>query len=194
MDKLATFIKKKIKASSGSDKVSGRSRLLGRDFETLGVSISNLRKLIPQALADFKVKKDTDYLSSAEELLSSPVYEYKIAGILLLSEAAHKNKDLDPSIFKEIIDSHLDEWSLSDTFSTDVLAPYFINHWPQKQFLIDWSNSGNPWLRRSAVVTTIKCKGKVPNWSTFSSKLLGSLEGEEERIVKKSIRWLQRKM
>ncbi len=191
MENLAPLIKQKIAQIDKVDKVTKRSRLLGKDFQTLDLPIPQIRKSVAHLYLKNKTKKFNPLLS-AESLFQSPIYEHKMAGIFLLSHTAKKVENLNLHQIKSLVTSYLDEWSLVDTFATEVITPYLIEHWPQKEILLTWTKSDNPWLKRSALVTTIKCKDKVPHWDQFSTQLLNSLEGKQEKIVDKAISWLER--
>ena len=70
---------------------------------------------------------------------------------------------------------------------------HLIKNSPKKNsFLYDWLNSENVWLKRTALVTTVKLKNKVKNWEELASKMLSLAEKEKEPLIKKASRWLEK--
>lgn len=116
-----------------------------------------------------------------------------MSAIFLLGESTKDGQITGFPILERLINLYINQWSLCDTFATEIVAPTLITDWDTGQkVVVKWSKSQNKWMRRCALVGLVKCRDKVPNWQEFSQSFLNNFEQEDERIVKKAMVWLKR--
>ncbi len=195
MERLIESIEKQLRDSVPVKRLGGRDKLLGKSYNSLGIPLKQIRKTIPEIYRESEKTSYEDCVGVVDNLLARNLYEEKISAIFLLGELIRDGQVVDFPFLKRLIDSYIDEWSLCDTFATDVVAPSLLMDWDTGQKIVmGWSDSRNEWVRRCALVGTIKCKDKVPGWEEFSRTLLGRFKDEEEKIVKKAAIWLKRQL
>lgn len=193
MEKLINTIEVQLKKAASGKKLSGRDKLLGKPFKSLGIPLKQVRKIISEIYQKNPKMGSETYTSVAEKLLTEEFYEKKMSAIFLLGESIKDGQTPDFPILERLINSYINEWSLCDTFATEIVAPTLITDWDTGQkVVIEWSGSQNEWVRRCALVGLVKCKEKAPNWREFSQSFLNNFEREDERIVKKAMIWLKR--
>jgi len=98
----------------------------------------------------------------------------------------------DISWLEKLITENVNNWAVSDALASEVLVPVLKNSLKKNNLLYDWANSENIWLKRTALVTTVKLKNKVENWEELASKMLSLAEKEKEPLIKKASRWLEK--
>jgi 3-methyladenine DNA glycosylase AlkD len=195
MEKLVKTIEEQLRKNAPDERLSGRDKLLGKPFRSLGIPLKQVRKTISEIYRENPRISSEAYTSVAEKLLAKDFYEEKMSAIFLLGESIKDGQALDFPILERLINSYVDEWSLCDTFATEIVAPSLLTDWDiGQEVLIEWSGSQNEWVRRSALVGLVKCKDRVSNWREFSQSFLNKFERENEKIVKKAAAWLKREL
>jgi len=192
MEGLSHSITSELELHKQPDKLKGRDKLLGAEYISLGIPLVDVRKLVVKIYSEQIHKyEQNSFLSIAEELLSSDVYEKKMAGIFLLGKYVKDKHVIPYEVLEELIKTYVNEWSLCDTFATEVLAPSLLRNWENgKNILHSWSNSTNMWIRRSALVGVIKCKQGSKDWHKFAHSLVSIFSTEKESQVNKAKKWL----
>jgi len=195
MKRLIKAIEEQLRKGIPEERVSGRDKLLGKTFRSLGIPLKQVRETISKVYEENPEIDGKVCIGIAEELLTREFYEEKISAILLLGRLIKDRQIVSFSFLEKLMMSYIDEWSLCDTFATEVLAPRLQADWDIGQgVLIKWSKSQNEWLRRCALVGLVKCKGKIPNWQEFSQAFLGNFKQEDKRIVKRAVVWLEKQL
>lgn len=95
-------------------------------------------------------------LNEIEEMLSSPIHEFRLSALLALVEKYRK-----ASVFEkcEIVDfylshlSYINNWDLVDLSAPKILGEYTLNE--NRDILYELSNSDVMWEKRIALVSTI---------------------------------------
>jgi 3-methyladenine DNA glycosylase AlkD len=195
MERLIESIKKQLKESAPTERLSDRARLLSKPYKSLGVPLKQIRETVSKVYKESKKINHGDHIDAVEDLLNRDLYEDKMLAIFLLGESVRDKQTPDFIFLERLIDLYIDDWSLCDTFATEVIAPSLQTDWNTGQRkVIEWPYSQNEWVRRCVLVGTIKCKDKVSDWEEFSQNLLTEFKGENERIVKKAVLWLERQL
>lgn len=195
MEKLINAIEVQLKEAASGKKLSGRDKLLGKPFKSLGIPLKQVRKIVSEIYRKNPKMGSETYTRVAEKLLAKEFYEEKMSAILLLGELTKDGQITGFPILEKLINLYINEWSLCDTFATEIVALSLLTDWDTGQkVVIEWSGSQNEWVRRCALVGLVKCKDKAPNWQEFSQSFLNKFEREDERIVKKAVAWLKREL
>jgi len=193
MRRLIRAIEEQLRGGILEERPSGRDKLLGKTFRSLGIPLKQVRETISRVYEENPEIDGKVCVGIAEKLLTREFYEEKISAILLLGRSIKDGQVVNFSVLERLMNLYIDEWSLCDTFATEVLARRLQADWDTGQkVLIKWSKSQNEWLRRCALVGLVKCKGKVPNWQEFSQAFLANFKQEDKRIVKKAVAWVKR--
>ena len=194
MNTLFHTISHRLDQRQLSDNLKGRGKLLGAEYVSLGISLVEVRRIVARIYSENKqTYQADDIISVADTLLSSDVYEKKMAGIFLLGKYVSDEHVVRYQLLEDLIAKHVIEWSLCDAFATDVVTLSLKQDWEQgKETLAQWSTSNNQWVRRAALVGAIKCKDVAEDWQAFAEKLITVFATEREPQVIKARKWLMR--
>lgn len=178
----------KIKNSAQS-----RNKLIGEKIISYGVRTKEIRKIVKKYWKEYPELKTTAVcFTTAEKLISTKILDNQLAGVFLLSLYQKTSAIKNISWLEKLITEDINNWAVSDAFAGEVLAPVLKNSPKRNNLLYDWLNSENVWLKRAALVTTIKLKNKVENWEELAFKMLSLAEKEKEPLIKKAAHWLEK--
>lgn len=102
-----------------------------------------------------------------------------------------KKSPVSVSVIKRLILKYIDNWATCDSISSEI-AKKLINSPESVVNLINWARSQNSFLRRVAVVTIIKLKGKIKDWENIIFQIFSFLNNEKHFIVRKALIWLKK--
>jgi len=193
--KISIIIDGELRKSGNKEFAQRRNRLIKEEIVSYGVKTSEIRKIIKKHWKKHQGLKATENcFKIASELISTKVLDDQMAGIFLLGLSSKTFEIRDISKLKKLIARYIDNWATCDAISSEVVANIFKGSPEKIEILYIWAQSGNKWLRRIVLVTTVKLKNKIENWNKISSQLLSLFSEEEESIVKSAMRWLKKEI
>lgn len=134
-------------------------------------------------------------LAELEELLSSPIHEYRLCALLILVSKFEKSKDSTEK--KEIVEFYLrnkkfiNNWDLVDTSCYKILGRYCYEN-QNDSILKDLSEEEILWSKRIAVVATM-FHVKKGSFALLKELVLKNLHHEHD-LMHKANGWLLREM
>jgi 3-methyladenine DNA glycosylase AlkD len=190
-NKISILIDKDLKKLGKREFAQRRNRLIGKEVVSYGVKVREIRKIAKEYFKRFSKEK---WREIVKELMSTKVFENQMAGIFLLDLFLKTEEKISISEIEELIKDHIDNWATCDTISSEVVAKV-LKHSPKEIKSLDaWAKSRNIWLKRAALVTIVKLKNKIEDWQRIAPQMLSFFGEEQEPILKKAIRWLQREV
>lgn len=188
-NKISLLIDKELKRLGDKKFVRSRNRLIGKEVISYGVKTQQIRKITKEYFRQFHQETKESWLKIVKELMATKIFEDQMAGIFLLNKISGR---LSISELEKLIEEYIDNWAICDTISSEVVAK-ILKGSPEEIGILDrWAKSRNIWLKRAALVTMVKLKGKIENWQESALKILSFLEKEKEPIIKKAVRWLKK--
>lgn len=168
-----------------------RSMFINTIQETFGVPLPIIRKLVKKHLRSYALDRTPFPLEGeAMYLLEQPIFDSKIAGIQILAVISEEKLLTDTKTIEEVI-KYTTGWALVDTLATDVVAIILRDNPDEADSLIDWVSSDDNWLRRCSIVSLIKARDYIKDWSRYKKLMLDQLVYESDPYVKKAIKWLK---
>ncbi len=192
-NKISIIVDKELKKSGNKEFAKSRNRLISKGVISYGVKVGEIRRVAKKCFRQFQ-KTENDWLKVVKELMSTKVLDDQMAGLFLLGLSLKNFKRIDISEIEKLITRHIDNWATCDTISSEVVVELLKNSPKEIKTLYTWAKSKNIWLRRAALVTTVKLKNKTEDWQEVASKILSSFSKEKEPIVKKAVHWLEREI
>lgn len=172
-----------------------RNKFIGEEIFSYGVKTKEIRKIVKGYWKEYpELKTAKACFTTAEKLISAKILDNQLAGIFLLGWYQKTLAIKDISWLEKLITENINNWAVSDAFASEVLAPVLKNSQKRNDFLYDWANSENIWLKRAALVTTVKLKNKIENWEELAFKMLSLTEKEKESLIKKAAHWLKKEV
>lgn len=189
--RLGDSIIQDLRTTGDADFGKSRSIFVHTDQETFGVPLPAIKKLVKKHLKAYELERTPIPLQEeAMYLLEQPVFDSKIAGIQILAALSEEQVFADTKTIEGII-KYTPGWALVDTLATDVVATMIKNNPDETGSLIDWAMSDDNWLRRCSIVSLIKARGYIKDWSGYKKRILDQLSDESDPYVKKAIKWLK---
>ncbi len=134
-------------------------------------------------------------LKDVARLISSPIHEERLLGLLLLVSAF---EDGGPSVQSQIVPiylkylkkGHINNWDLIDLSCHEILGPYLLNG--PKDILFKLARSKNLWERRVAIITTAHFIKREQYGDALA--LARILVRDEEDLIQKAVGWMLREV
>ncbi|HPC30506.1 MAG TPA: DNA alkylation repair protein [Candidatus Paceibacterota bacterium] len=190
-NKISILVDKELRKLSDKEFARSRNRLIGKSVISYGVKTQEIRKITKEYFKRFQKETQESWLKVVKELMSTKVFEDQMAGIFLLSKIGGK---LSISELEKLIKKYIDNWATCDTMSSEVVAKILIRSPERIEALYTWAKSKNIWLKRAALITTVKFKDKIENWQEIACQILSLLEKEKEPTIKKAAHWLKKEV
>lgn len=190
---FSRFLNQELRKNQDKKFAQGRNKLIGEEIFSYGVKTKEIRKIVKRYWKEYpQLKTARTCFTTAEKLISAKILDNQLAGIFLLGLYQKTSAIKDISWLEKLITKNISNWATTDTFASEVLAPVLKNSPKRNDFLYDWANSKNIWLKRAALVTTVKLKNKIENWEELAFKMLSLTEKEKEPLIKKAAHWLEK--
>ena len=135
-------------------------------------------------------------LSEIDTLLSSPVHEHRLTGLLILVQQYTKSKE--KSVRHEIVNFYLsrleniNNWDLVDLSAPKILGQHLLHNFQERSMLPKMAQSSLLWERRVAVLATLPLikQGQFDEIRALAVALLG----DSHDLMHKSIGWMLREL
>lgn len=166
----------------------------GEGDQFIGVTVPNQR-LIARRFAE-------ESLEEIATLLSSPVHEERLTGLLILVrqyQRASSGKKADARVQRAIVDFYVDHidcvnnWDLVDSSAPYILGRYLVDRpRSERKRLHRWARSANQWHRRIAVLTTMAFIADLQFSDTLD--LAKGLLDDKQDLIHKAVGWALREV
>lgn len=193
-NKISLLIDKELRKLGDKNFTESRNRLIGKNVISYGVRTREIRKVAKKYFGQFQGGNKENWLKIIKELMATRVFENQMAGIFLLGDLIKTERKVVIFEIENLIEKYIDNWATCDTMSSEVTAKILKRSPEGIGVLDDWVKSKNIWLKRAALVTMVKFKGKIENWQEIASRMLSFSEKEKEPILKKAVHWLEKKV
>lgn len=117
----------------------------------IGVTTPEIRSIVKSVYTQIP-------LSEIEKLLTSHIHEYRMCGLLILTEKAARANDVELAMLVEYYLDHtkyVNNWDLVDSSAYKILGRYVTNHPEKRKILYTLSDSKNMWEQRIAIIATL---------------------------------------
>lgn len=168
----------------------GKAKFLARYFKTgkgeYGEGDVFLGLTVPQVRAIAKKHKDIS-LKDVEKLLQSPIHEYRLTALIILTEKALTHEIVDLYLRNT---KYINNWDLVDLSSHEILGTWLLNK--SRNMLYKLAKSKNIWERRIAIISTFTfLKEKQLSDSLNLAEIL--LQDEHD-LMHKAVGWALREV
>ena len=192
---FSRFFNQELRKNQDKKFAQSRNKLIREEIISYGVKTKEIRKIVKRYWKEYpQLKTARTCFTTAEKLISAKILDNQLAGIFLLGLYQKTSAIKNVSLLEKLITKNISNWATTDTFASEVLAPVLKNSPKRNDFLYDWANSENIWLKRAALVTTVKLKNKIENWEELAFKMLSLTEKEKEPLIKKATHWLEKEV
>lgn len=130
-------------------------------------------------------------INDLQELLNSPIHEYRFAALVILVEQMKKAKG---ETRQEIYDFYLDNtyninnWDLVDCSTRDIVGAYLFDK--DRSILYDMARTNHLWTQRIAIISTWYFINKKQFYDTL--KISEILLSHKHDLIHKAVGWMLR--
>jgi 3-methyladenine DNA glycosylase AlkD len=173
----------------------GEKRYLKSGATFFGVPVPEVRRLTRPISSEFCGRQDlTGALRYARALWSAQVHEPRLAAILIVSACAPFFDDRVWSLGRRWLEE-IDNWALCDGIAPGLLAPFVQSgrprHKSRRREVLRWTKDPNPWVRRGALLSTLRSTRYDREWAFVLSVAVKLLD-DPEYFVQKGLGWMLR--
>lgn len=190
---LSEELAAEMRAAGRPERAEGSRAYLKSDLEFFGASVPAIRNVLTGLSRRFPDLRHDDLTALAEALWSQPVFERRLAAILLLELYAPLLRPTDITLVERLLRESR-TWALVDPLATDVVGTLAARH-PEVGAVLDrWVGDGDFWIRRAALLALLvplrQGGGDPDRFFRYADRLLD----EREFFIRKAIGWVLRDM
>ena len=158
MSDAGSFVDATLQAEGDPYRAAAEKDRLGSDLLFYGASVGAVRGTIRDAARRYPGLTHDDVTALCSELWAVPVFERRLAAVVLLQSNVHRLDNSDLTRIEGFLRSAgLRE--LVDPLAVDVVGPLLVRldapgRARATSVLNRWAGDGDPWLRRAALLAT----------------------------------------
>jgi 3-methyladenine DNA glycosylase AlkD len=130
-------------------------------------------------------------LSELQELLDSPIHEFRFAALVILVEQMKKiNAETRREIYEFYLDNtqNINNWDLVDCSARDIVGAYLFDK--NRSILYDMARTDHLWTQRIAIIATLFFIKKKQFYDTL--KISEILLSHKHDLIHKAVGWMLR--
>jgi 3-methyladenine DNA glycosylase AlkD len=190
---IADRIEADLTRLGSPDRAASEKRYLKSDLNFLGATLGNIRRVTRQATRGTAAKSPSldraNTLDLVEELWSWPLFERRMAAVLVLEwNATHLRAD-DVTVIERLIRESY-TWAFVDALAANVVGELALRY-RIRRVLDRWASDDDFWIRRSSLLAEMRPLKNGASFEPFARRADTMLD-EKEFFVRKAIGWVLR--
>lgn len=134
-------------------------------------------------------------LSEIQKLLNSPIHDYRLGAVILLSNRypkvdKHEQQKTFELYLKNLRAGRVNNWDLIDSSAQFVIGPHEEN--TDRKLLFELAKSKDLWQRRAAIISTFHFLRRGDPTTTL--EIAEVLINDKEDLIHKAVGWMLREM
>lgn len=169
-------------------KIKGQQNYFKNEVKFVGLAVGQVRGHTRKVFDGLPDQSRGFIFPLAERLMSSMVFEYRVAAMHLATLLRNQWQDEDFYLFQSWLDNYVDNWATGDEIANHLLDKFIIDNPQITEETFQWSSSKNLWMRRASAVCLIvpmRKQDHIKDVLRVSEALL--LDSEE--MVQKGYGW-----
>lgn len=185
---FVSALEKAFKENQQRDNATAMSSYMKNKFPFFGIKTKERRQIFKAIWKENQQQVSADARTIAWELFSKQEREFHYCAIeILIKELKGKYQKEDLTAIERMLLTH-SWWDSVDTIAKYILGEYLLEFPMETQLTIDrFSNSGQLWLQRSALLFQLNYKQKTNAALLFSQCLKHA--SSKEFFIQKAIGW-----
>jgi 3-methyladenine DNA glycosylase AlkD len=191
-DPDAAQIERAIRAAGSPERAAGSQNYLKSSLDFAGATVPDLRAIVTGWRRDHPDLTRDQLTSLAAALWDGPVFECKLAAVLLLTDRRQLLTAADAGLVESFL-RDAGTWALVDSLAADVMG-WLVQRSPELTATLDrWAADENFWIRRSAMLSLLVPlrRGDMAEFERFAGYADAMLT-ETEFFIRKAIGWVLR--
>lgn len=187
-EEQARAIEAELARRGTPERAAGEKKYLKSDMRFLGATLADIRRVAKEVSTDARSDRIAT-IALVEELWREPVFERRMAAVLILQLAAQTLGSDELGLIERLIRGSR-TWALVDVLSGDVVGEMALRL-RIRRTLDRWARDGDFWVRRSSLLAELKPLKEGAPFEPFAHRADAMLE-ETEFFIRKAIGWVLR--
>ena len=171
-------------------RASGSKKYLKSELDFLGATVGDIRRVVGVLNKERSDLTRGAVIELARALWNPPVFELRLAAVMLLQKRVGRLGAGDLEVVEELIrDSKT--WALVDPLAVDVAGPILLSDLAAGATIERWAHDSDFWVRRSALLAHLnglRAGGELEPFGGYADEMLE----EKEFFIRKAIGWVLR--
>ena len=191
VDDLIARLEARLRAAASPERAAGEKAYLKSELEFFGVSLGHLRAAVKEVVAEHEDIEHGDLIQLVEALWSEPVFERRMASVIVLDRFADRLAVADLPLIERLVRDSL-TWALVDGLAGDVLGSLVSADPDGVTPVLDrWATDDDFWIRRASLLAELRPIRRGATLERFLRRADSMLD-EREFFVRKAIGWVLR--
>jgi 3-methyladenine DNA glycosylase AlkD len=180
-----------LRAVRNPERAAAEKRYLKSELDFLGASLGQIRAAVKEISAEHRAIGRDDLVSLVEQLWAEPVFERRMASVILLDRFADRLGVVDLPLIERLVRDSL-TWALVDGLADDVLGRMVLADPDGVTPVMDrWATDDDFWIRRASLLAELRPIRQGGMMEHFLRRADPMLD-EREFFIRKAIGWVLR--
>ena len=162
----------------------------------IGVKVPDQRKVVKELISRIREDETSEIILLCKDLVNMGIFECQQVAFEVLEKMKKVRVDLS---FNDIMDLRkgLDNWVSVDTFSGYISGVAWREGVIPDEEIMKWTRSGDRWIRRSALVSTLGLNQRARGGTGDTKRTLmvcEELKADHDDMVVKALSWALREL
>lgn len=190
---LAELLTDELRAGGNPDRAVQEKAYLKSELEFFGESVWEIRRVAKAFVSGAKALTHDDLVALVEALWAEPVFERRMASVVLLELHPKLLSAADLSLIERLLRESL-TWALVDALATDVVGGILARSVAEVTPVLDrWATDPDFWIRRASLLAELQPLRKGGDLGSFLRRADAMLD-EKEFFIRKAIGWVLREV
>jgi 3-methyladenine DNA glycosylase AlkD len=171
-------------------RASGSKKYLKSELDFLGATVGDTRRVVGALSMERSDMSRDALIDLVRELWNPPVFELRLAAVLLLQKRVGQLEAGDLQVVEDLIRDS-ETWALVDPLAVDVAGLILLSEPAAEDTIERWAHDPDFWVRRSALLAHLKglrAGGELGRFGGYADEMLE----EKEFFIRKAIGWVLR--
>ncbi|MDQ5815561.1 MAG: DNA alkylation repair protein [Actinomycetota bacterium] len=179
-----------LRAMGTAERAAGEKKYLKSELDFLGATVGDTRRVVHAFSKEHPGLSHDELVDLVEGLWDSPVFERKMAAVMLLQKRVDQLGVEDLRVAEHFIRTSK-TWALVDPLAVDIVGQILRLDNRVTRTLDRWARDGDFWVRRSALLAHLKGLRTGEGLERFTAYADTMLE-QKEFFIRKAIGWVLR--
>ena len=183
-------IEAELRAAGTPERAAGEKKYLKSELDFLGATVGDTRRVVHAFSKEHPGMSHDELVDLVEGLWDSPVFERKMAAVILLQKRADQLGVEDLRLAEHFIRTSK-TWALVDPLAVDIVGRILRVENRATRTIDSWARDGDFWVRRSALLAhlkSIRAGDRLERFTRYADTMLE----EDEFFIRKAIGWVLR--
>jgi 3-methyladenine DNA glycosylase AlkD len=191
VDRPIEQLQTRLRAARDPERAAGEKRYLKSDLDFLGVPLGGIRAAVKELSGLLRGIARDDLARLVERLWVEPVFERRMASVILLDRFADRLGVVDLPLIERLIRESR-TWALVDALAGDVLGRMVLADPDAVTPVMDrWATDDDFWVRRASLLAELRPIRQGETMERFLRRADPMLD-EREFFIRKAIGWVLR--